>query len=128
MKAAATSLVAETACAWAQSALTLRVPSHETFDPERVRDGIRTALDSAGLEAAGQFDFVWEPHGLSAWAFGDHFRLVVHTWPEHGLATLDVAVAGARDGVDRVLKAFEARLGWRRTEEARPARLEGRPA
>lgn len=108
-----------------QMALALKAPfeEHDTFQPDRVMDGIHKAVEEVGLVAAGDFDVRWEPYGLSCGVYGGHFRIFIHTWPEHALSTLDVWVRGVR--IDALISALEAALGWRRTEQEEIQRLEG---
>jgi S-adenosylmethionine/arginine decarboxylase-like enzyme len=106
-------------------ALALKAPSkgHDTFEPDRVLDGIHKAIEEVGLVAAGDFDVRWQPCGLSCGVHGKRFRILIHTWPEHALSTLDVWVQNVR--IDAVISALETALGWRRTEQDEILRLEG---
>ena len=47
------------------------------------------------------------PHGRSVAVIGTTHQVIFHTWPEHGLVTLDLYPA-------RDLADFEAELGWKR--------------
>ena len=109
-----------------QAALALRAPAkgHDTFQPDRVVDGIYGALEEVGLHASGDFDVRWEPYGLSTCVFGSGFRILIHTWPEHALSTLDVWVSGVR--MEQLVRALETSLGWRRSEHEEIPRVEGR--
>ena len=58
----------------------------------------------------------WDPQGLSVVVLGDELRLVLHTWPEHGLATLDILAPPRR--ARAVATRLRERLGWERVERA----------
>ncbi len=76
---------------WARVLSTHRGPlAHDaSFDPERVKDALSLALLACGLECKGHFEHRYRPFGVSLGRSGVNFMVVVHTWPEHGLATVD---------------------------------------
>jgi S-adenosylmethionine/arginine decarboxylase-like enzyme len=56
----------------------------------------------------------WSPRGVSGLWIVEGGRVVVHTWPERGVATIDAwAPEGAWAAVDAVAKEAAARLRWR---------------
>ena len=113
----------------AQAAVTLRAPeeNHSSFATQAVGDALRQAVLHAELEISGAFAFPYEPIGLSCGLHGPEFHVFLHTWPEHGMATLDLLVLGRTERAESVLRGIEARLGWRRCEDRRLRRLEGQP-
>lgn len=56
----------------------------------------------------------WAPHGLSATYFAAASTIVVHTWPELGVATIDVWA----DDADERITAVAAVLGWTAIERS----------
>jgi S-adenosylmethionine decarboxylase len=51
---------------------------------------LRRCLEAAGFSPAQWVSHQFEPRGASVVALGATLRLVVHTWPERGIATLDL--------------------------------------
>jgi S-adenosylmethionine/arginine decarboxylase-like enzyme len=96
--------------------LTLRAPA-SVLEPEMIVQGILQALDEVGLRLLHDYRRRWEPKGLTWCGWGRDFRLVVHTWPEKELATIDFFGAS-----DESIAALELALGWRRIEEAEISR------
>lgn len=72
-----------------------------TFDPKSL---------ASRLEAFGDWTIhAWTPQGLSAASFRADRTVVLHTWPERGIATLDVWSAADADAyIDAIARA----LGW----------------
>lgn len=66
----------------------------------------------AGVDAVHHF----EPHGVSWARVSPGGRAAFHSWPEHGLVTVDVYAPGRVD-----LAGALAPLGWTALEEGRPA-------
>lgn len=74
------------------------------------------------LGGGGGVDVVhrFEPQGLSwvrVWPGGDPWMVALHSWPEHGLVTVD---AYGREALE--LDGVVATIGWIRTGAARPPR------
>ena len=91
--------------------LTLRAAA---LDPPFVLQGIMRALAEVDLHRLGGFEERWEPHGLTWCGWGKDFRLIVHTWPEHQLATIDLWISGRKS--EPIIRAIELSLGWRAIE------------
>jgi len=54
----------------------------------------------------------WFPHGLSLFGSSAQLTLVLHTWPEHGAASLDLFFSDAFDARQFVAQLTQA-SGWR---------------
>jgi S-adenosylmethionine/arginine decarboxylase-like enzyme len=96
------------------SRLTLRALG-DTLDPSLVVQGIVRAMAEVDLHPIGDFTERWTPHGLTWCGWGNDFRLIVHTWPEHHLATIDLWSSAKKS--EPVIRALEVSLGWRRVEQ-----------
>ncbi len=70
-----------------------------------------------GLDAVHHF----EPHGVSWARVAEGRRAAIHSWPEHGLVTVDVYAPAPRGGGPLDLAAALAPLGWVALPEGRPA-------
>jgi S-adenosylmethionine/arginine decarboxylase-like enzyme len=78
-------------------------------DLERVGPALHPVLAALGEAAHGTVTF--EPHGESLHARAGRCLLLVHTWPEHGRATVDVYgpdAAACRELADAVARALAA--------------------
>jgi S-adenosylmethionine decarboxylase len=60
-------------------------------DPRYVRRAAERVLSVLGTGASGWMEHRFEPQGVSVAAYGRRFRLAIHTWPERGAATVDLA-------------------------------------
>ncbi len=74
---------------------------------------LEVALDTARAPAERVHSLAWSPQGLSAlWRLG-HGRIVLHTWPERGLATVDLwAEVALLSRLEGALAEALAREGW----------------
>jgi S-adenosylmethionine/arginine decarboxylase-like enzyme len=90
------------------------------LEPERVVQAVLQALLEVGLDPQGEHEHRWQPRGLTWCGWGKDFRLVVHTWPEHRLATIDLWTVRAKG--EPLIRALELALGWRRNEDAELSR------
>ncbi len=89
----------------------------ESFD--QVLKGLESAaqLTFEGRPITHRYELPYEPFGVSVEIAGETFRAVVHTWPEFGVATLDLALLGHPQQVlEQFLHALNERLGWRTVE------------
>ncbi|MEQ9503774.1 MAG: S-adenosylmethionine decarboxylase [Deltaproteobacteria bacterium] len=66
------------------------------------------ALDALRARFGDGVTWRWTPQGLSATYFASASTIVVHTWPERSVATIDVWA----DDADERLTAVAAALGW----------------
>ncbi len=80
---------------------------------EALLAALEAALVASGAPAERVHSLAWSPQGLSAlWRLG-HGRIVLHTWPERGLATVDLwAEVAQLGGLEGALAAALAREGW----------------
>ena len=109
---------------WCHDALTMEAPS--PHDPSLAPDRILRALEGATrFPGAETFARRWQPYGLSVTIFSAAGRLVMHTWPELGLATVDVNLAGARSEISQIIERLGRALGWRIAEHRAVPRIEG---
>jgi len=81
-----------------------------TGEADPPADRVLDALGAAGHRRTHHFT----PQGSSALSVGDTLTIAVHTWPEHGLATLDTYGDPPADLVARL-----AAIGWHPHPEAR---------
>ena len=112
---------------WSQNAVAFRAPAkeHVSFEPGGILDALKNALRAAELPISGVVERLWEPFGLSVIIHGPTFSLCLHTWPEHGAATLDLSLAGNFTKSETVLNSFETDLRWHRFEDERHERGRG---
>ena len=59
-------------------------------DPEYLRASIEEVCAIVGLQLTQVLEHRFQPQGVSLLLLGPQLRLALHTWPERGLATLDV--------------------------------------
>ena len=74
------------------------------------------ALAALGFPAGREVVHRFDPHGVSWARLADHGRAALHSWPEHGVVTVDVYAPALID-----LAAALAPLGWAPIAEGRPA-------
>lgn len=80
-------------------------------------------LATQGIRASRALVKRFSPHGVTLVLVGAEVRIVLHTWPEHGQATLDVR--GLVYGVERATKQLSLALYAARE---RKATVSSRPA
>ncbi len=81
------------------------------FDvPEKV--DFETVFRLLDADESAELYHQFSPYGESWARFGRQRRMVVHTWPEHGIATVDVYDS------ERVDLSVLSEIGWR---ERKPA-------
>ena len=73
------------------------------------------ALAEVSLDLAGDYRVRWQPQGLTWCGWGRDFRLIIHTWPERQVATIDLWLSARKS--EPVIVALELALGWRRVEQ-----------
>ena len=69
--------------------------------------------ERSGATVIGQRFYQFEPHGVTGFVLLAESHVSVHTWPEEGLATIDVFACGEIDA--------DAIVGWLR-EQLHPRR------
>lgn len=103
---------------WCQAAVGLTAPDshHPSFTPDHVVRAVELAAQGSELLVASRFEHRYEPQGLSYCVAGHEFTLVLHTWPENGVASLDVMLLGTSARVRSLVTAVETHTGWRTTD------------
>ncbi len=61
---------------------------------EDVRDLLETAVKVADLTKISSHYYQFQPHGATGVVLLAESHISIHTWPEHGLATVDVYTCG----------------------------------
>ncbi len=61
---------------------------------EDVRDLLETAVKVANLTKISSHYYQFQPHGATGVVLLAESHISIHTWPEHGLATVDVYTCG----------------------------------
>lgn len=105
---------------------TLSAPAahHPSFSPELIEGLLRATLETAEEQVVGIHAHRFEPQGFTLTVFGERCQVVLHTWPERALATLDVRAP--RDELARVvLQAMGRELEWTCVETERLERVVG---
>lgn len=87
-----------------------------SLEPSEIAGWISAVLP----ELSQVFSHTWQPRiegagivaGLSVFASSAQLSLVLHTWPEHAVGSIDLFFSGAFD-VDGLLRELSQRSGWR---------------
>jgi len=78
------------------------------------------AVRASGLTIVGDSFHQFVPQGVTGTVLLAESHLAIHTWPEHGFATVDVYVCNLAtdnsDKADRLFRALEAALRPGRTK------------
>lgn len=98
---------------WTHLAATLSAPSpfDRSLQPDRIEQ-----VELHGAEGKWAVVHLFQPHGASLLFLGPETRLALHTWPEHGLATLDLHLAAPKEEAERLCRSLERALGWARSD------------
>jgi len=75
---------------------------HVPGDPD-----LSSAVAQLGLQEATTWVHAWEPYGTSWMAVGAERTVALHTWPEHGLVTVDLTA----DAPVEILEQLST-MGW----------------
>ena len=97
---------------WHQQTCTLHwgTRSLAGITPEHLRASIEEVCAIVGLQLAQLLEHRFQPQGVSLVLLGPQLRLALHTWPERGLATLDV-LAPQAELLGLVVEGVAQRLG-----------------
>lgn len=97
---------------WHQQTCTLRSDSGSlaVLTPEDLRASIEEVCAIVGLQLTQSLEHHFQPQGASLVLLGPQLRLALHTWPERGLATLDV-LAPQSELLGLVVEGVAQRLG-----------------
>ncbi|MDW8433589.1 MAG: adenosylmethionine decarboxylase [Aquificaceae bacterium] len=71
---------------------------------EDVRQLLESAVKVAGLTKISSHYYQFQPHGATGVVLLAESHISIHTWPEHGLATVDVYTCG---DPEKAYKAME---------------------
>ncbi len=92
-------------------------PKDRLADAALVRDALRAAALAAGATIVGEASHQFVPHGVSAVVLVGESHLSAHTWPDEGVACLDVFTCsdrfdarGAAEHLARLLGAARSRV------------------
>jgi hypothetical protein len=90
---------------------TLNAPKlDQSFHPAQVKRGLRRALEN--FTDLQWIDHVYQPQGYSCGIFVSGLTIALHTWPEFGLATLDITTTDQADACKTATTIAHA-LGWK---------------
>lgn len=99
-------------------------PRERLDDVDMVREALLTAAERGGLTVVNDVIHKFNPHGVSGVVVVAESHLAIHTWPEHGYASLDIYTCGdeakGKLAADYLVGLFEAshhtmqvlRRGW----------------
>ncbi|MCA9583212.1 MAG: adenosylmethionine decarboxylase [Myxococcales bacterium] len=99
-------------------------PRERLDDVEAVRGALLSAADLGGLTVVNDVIHKFNPHGVSGVVVIAESHIAIHTWPEHGYASLDIYTCGdetkGKLAADYLVGLFEAqhhtmqvlRRGW----------------
>lgn len=120
MRSAPPAPAAARGSAWAHAAVTLTAatPLDAAFTPEVVASAVLRSCEAVGLHVVGHLLHCFEPQGASLLVHGPRMRLALHTWPERGVATLDVLClqGPGEERTAALVEAVRAALGLCVTE------------
>ncbi len=78
---------------------------------EDIRSLLETAVKVADLTKISSHYFQFQPHGATGVVLLAESHISIHTWPEHGLATVDVYTCGdpskAYRAIDYIVSTLE---------------------
>ncbi len=78
---------------------------------EDIKDLLETAVKVADLTKISSHYFQFQPHGATGVILLAESHISIHTWPEHGLATVDVYTCGdpskAYRAIDYIISTLE---------------------
>jgi len=82
-------------------------PFSSSLEPTHLREALARAMAEHAPGVVGLVVHQFEPQGVSLIALGPALRSVLHSWPEHGRATLDVSAPTAEIGARVALRISE---------------------
>lgn len=84
-------------------------------DPEKIREGLREAVENARATLIDLQVHPFNPHGVSGVAMIAESHISVHTWPELGYVALDVFTCGSEVIPEAALEVFRRLFRPQRT-------------
>ena len=84
---------------------------------EDIRDLLETAVRTANLTKISSHYYQFQPHGATGVVLLAESHISIHTWPEHGLATVDVYTCGDHSKAHRAMEFIIETLKPERVEK-----------
>ncbi len=84
---------------------------------EDVRDLLETAVKAANLTKISSHYYQFQPHGATGVVLLAESHISIHTWPEHGLATVDVYTCGDPSKAYRAMEYIISALQPKRVDK-----------
>ncbi|MCB9555461.1 MAG: adenosylmethionine decarboxylase [Deltaproteobacteria bacterium] len=85
-------------------------------DAEGMAAHISEAIERAGLTELKRVSHRFVPQGLTLVVLLAESHVAVHTWPERGVAAVDLFTCAEREPAERALRHFAQALGARQVE------------
>jgi S-adenosylmethionine decarboxylase len=80
------------------------VEGHLIDRVEDIKELLESAVKTAGLTKISSHYFQFQPHGATGVILLAESHISIHTWPEHGLATVDVFTCGDPEKAHRAME------------------------
>ncbi len=93
------------------------VPAERIDRVEDIRNLLETAVKVAGLTKISSHYYQFQPHGATGVVLLAESHISIHTWPEHGLATVDVYTCGDTTKAYRAMEYIVSALEPRRVDK-----------
>jgi len=84
---------------------------------EDIRDLLETAVKVANLTKISSHYYQFQPHGATGVVLLAESHISIHTWPEHGLATVDVYTCGDPTKAYRAMEYIISTLEPKRVDK-----------
>jgi len=81
-------------------------PAHVLNDTERIIHTLQQVVDLLGTEILKTTSYQFKPQGISAVMIIGASHLAIHSWPEHGYASVDVMVCVDNFKISDLLHIF----------------------
>lgn len=91
-------------------AVVARHCSADLNDRNQLVSVARSAAESSGIRVVGETAHAFVPHGLTVALLLAQSHLVISTWPEHDLATVDIVVCADPATAVEVWRRLHAHL------------------
>lgn len=85
-------------------------PAHVLNDTERIIHTLQQVVDLLGTEILKTTSYQFQPQGVSAVMIIGASHMAVHSWPEHGYASVDVMVCVDNFRISDLLYIFASGL------------------
>ncbi|NPB07051.1 MAG: S-adenosylmethionine decarboxylase [Aquificae bacterium] len=84
---------------------------------EDIRELLEGAVEFANLTKISSHYHQFQPHGATGVVLLAESHISIHTWPEHGIATVDVYTCGDPQKAYRAMEFIVSKLQPKRVEE-----------